>query len=106
VVALSGRYDLTRAVGPFEDLFGGYYDADIYLITLNHFLPNLNDLRLLEGMRRMEITLAGGERDVFYESNLALGETLRGKGIEHRLAIWPGEAHRARYWREMIPHYL
>jgi esterase/lipase superfamily enzyme len=106
VVALSGRYDLTRPVGPFEDLFSGYYDEDIYFITPNHFLPNLNDIRLLEGIRRMEITLAVGEHDPFYESNLVLSQALRDKGVRHRLAIWPGEAHRARYWREMIGNYL
>jgi len=106
VVALSGRYDLTRPAGPFEDLFSGYYDEDIYFITPNHFLPNLNDVRLLEPMRRMEITLAVGEHDVFCESNLVLSQALRSKGIKHRLAIWPGEAHRACYWREMICNYL
>lgn len=106
VVALSGRYDLTRPVGTFEDLFSGYYDEDVYFITPNHFLPNLNDLRLLEPMRSMEITLAVGEHDPFYESNLVLSHALRNKGIRHRLAIWPGEAHRARYWREMIGNYL
>ena len=106
VVALSGRYDLTRAVGPFEDLFSGYYDQDIYFITPNHFLPNLNDPCLLDHMRRMEITLAVGEHDPFHESNRVLSRALAEKEIPHRLAIWPGEAHRARYWREMLPHYL
>ncbi len=106
VVALSGRYDLTRPVGPFDDLFSGYYDQDIYFITPNHFLPNLNDPGQLEAMRRMEITLAVGEEDPFHESNRALSQAMGDKGIPHRLAIWPGEAHRARYWREMAPHYL
>jgi esterase/lipase superfamily enzyme len=106
VVALSGRYDLTRPVGPFEDLFGGYYDQDVYFITPNHFLPNLNDVNLLEALRRMDITLAVGEQDPFHDSNRVLSRALTDKGIPHRLAIWPGEAHRARYWREMVPHYL
>ncbi len=106
VVALSGRYDLTRPVGPFEDLFSGYYDEDIYFITPNHFLPNLSDLGLLESIRRMDITLAVGEEDPFHESNRLLSQALLQKGIRHRLEIWPGEAHRARYWREMTPHYL
>jgi esterase/lipase superfamily enzyme len=35
-----------------------------------------------------------------------LRHAMGNKGIPHRLAIWPGEAHRARYWREMAPHYL
>jgi len=106
VVALSGRYDLTRPVGPFEDLFGGHYDEDVYFLTPTHFLPNLNDPGLLEPMRRMDITLAVGEEDPFLESNRVLSEALSRKGISHRLAFWPGEAHRARYWREMVPHYL
>jgi esterase/lipase superfamily enzyme len=106
VVALSGRYDLTRPVGSFDDLFGGYYDDDIYFITPNHFLPNLSDPGFLEPIRRLDITLAVGEHDPFHESNRALSGALTEKGIEHTFAVWPGEAHRARYWREMVPHYL
>jgi esterase/lipase superfamily enzyme len=106
VVALSGRYDLTRPVGSFEDLFGGHYDEDVYFITPNHFLPNLHDPDFLEPMRHMDITLAVGEHDPFHESNRVLSRTLADKGVPHRLAIWPGEAHRARYWREMVQQYL
>jgi esterase/lipase superfamily enzyme len=106
VVALSGRYDLTRPMGHFQDLFSGYYDQDIYFITPNHFLPNLKDPELLDPMRRMDITLAVGEHDPFHESNCVLSRALTDKGIPHRLAIWPGEAHRARHWREMVTHYL
>ena len=106
VVALSGRYDLTRAVGPFEDLFSGHYDQEVYFITPNHFLPNLDDPGLLDPIRRMDITLAVGEQDPFHESNRKLSENLAGKGVRHRFDIWPGEAHRARYWREMVQHYL
>jgi esterase/lipase superfamily enzyme len=106
VVALSGRYDLTRPVGSFEDLFSGYYDEDIYFITPNHFLPNLSDPCLLDPMRRMDITLAVGEQDPFHESNRVLSGALAAKGVPHRLAIWAGEAPRARSWREMVPHYL
>jgi esterase/lipase superfamily enzyme len=66
----------------------------------------LNDHALLERIRRMEITLAVGEGDPFQESNRVLSQALTQKNVPHRLAIWPGEAHRARYWREMVPHYL
>jgi len=106
VVALSGRYDLTCPVGPFEDLFNGHYDQDIYFITPNHFLPNLTDPGFLNPIRNMQITLAVGEHDPFQESNRLLSRTLAEKQIPHHLAIWPGEAHRARYWREMLPNYL
>ena len=106
VVALSGRFDLTRPFGHFEDLFNGHYDEDVYYITPNHYLPNLEDPRYLEPLRRMEITIAVGADDPFHESNKVLSEMLAAKQIPHRFAVWPGEAHRARYWRQMIPHYL
>ena len=73
VVALSGRYDLTRPVGPFEDLFSGH-SMRISTSSPNHFLPNLNDIHFLERIRRMAITLAIGEHDAFFESNLALAK--------------------------------
>lgn len=106
VVALSGRYDLTRPFGPFQDLFSGHYSEEVYFITPNHFLPNLHDSRFLHPLRHMDITLAVGEQDPFHDSNRALSQALSDKAVPHRLAIWPGEAHRARYWREMVPHYL
>lgn len=106
VVALSGRYDLTRPCGPFVDLFDGYYNEDVYFLTPNHFLPNLNDPQFLDPIRQMDITLAIGEQDPFFASNRLLSQTFTEKGVPHRLAIWPGEAHRARYWRQMVPHYL
>jgi len=95
-----------RPAGMFEDLFSGYYDENIYFLTPNHFLPNLRDPYLLDPMRRMHITLAVGEYDPFRESNRVLSQALGEQGIPHHLAIWPGEAHKARYWREMLPHYL
>ena len=106
VVALSGRYDLTRPVAHFADLFDGHYDQDVYFITPNHFLPDLNDPHFLDPIRRMDITLAIGEQDPFFESSRTLSQSLADKQIHHRFAIWPGEAHRPRYWREMVPHYL
>ena len=106
VVALSGRYDLTRPIGPFEDLFSGHYDQDVYFITPNHFLPNLEDPGFLDPIRRMDITLAVGEQDPFHESNRVLSRSLADKGVRHRLDIWHGEAHCAKHWREMVQHYL
>lgn len=106
VVGLSGRYDLTRAFGPFADLFSGYYSEDVYFITPNHFVPNLADPGHLEPLRRMEIALAVGEQDPFHDSNRELSHALAGKGVAHRFDVWPGESHRARYWREMVPLYL
>jgi esterase/lipase superfamily enzyme len=78
----------------------------VYFITPNHFRPNLNDDSSLDRLRRTSITPAVGEQDPFHESNRVLSRALADKEVPHRFAIWPGEAHRARYWREMLSHYL
>jgi esterase/lipase superfamily enzyme len=106
VVALSGRYDLTRWYGPFPDLFDGYYDQDIYFHTPNHFLPELSDPYILGAMRSMEIVLAIGEHDHFKSSTEELSRQLSNQGIGHLLAVWGGEAHKPRDWRRMVQCYL
>ena len=80
MVALSGRYDLTRPCGSFPDLFNGHYDQDVYFITPNHFMPGLSDPGVIGLMRSMEITLAVGEHDPFHESNRLLSQTFAEKG--------------------------
>ncbi len=106
LVALSGRYDLTRPVGPFADLFEGFYSQDLYFYTPTHFLPQLNDCRTLGALRQTQIVLAIGEEDPFYASTVLLSEQMNQKGIWNNLAIWNGEAHRPRYWRPMVQLYL
>lgn len=106
VVGLSGRYDLTQAVGTFPDLFSGHYNDDIYFHTPNHFIPNLSDPDLLDQLRSLQIAFAVGEHDPFGGSNRRLSQSLLEKGVEHRFDVWGGEAHCARYWREMAPCYF
>jgi esterase/lipase superfamily enzyme len=102
VVAFSGRYDLTREVGSFRDLFDGHYDEDVYFHNPSHFVPNINDPDLLDLIRRMQVTIAIGEADSFLENNLQFRDALQVKGIQPSFHVWQGEAHRARYWREMV----
>ena len=106
LVALSGRYDLTRPAGPFTDLFEGYYDRDIYFYTPTHFLPQLYDPGSLQALRKMEIVLAIGEDDPFLDSTRELSRQSHQKSIPHQLTVWSGEAHRPRYWRQMVALYL
>jgi len=98
--------NLTRPVGPFEEPIQRTLRPGRLLHYSDPLSAHLNDPGLLEPMRRMHITLAVGEKDPFHESNCLLSHALGDKGVPHRLATWPGEAHRARYWREMVPHYL
>ncbi|MEI6205215.1 MAG: alpha/beta hydrolase-fold protein [Desulfuromonadales bacterium] len=102
VVAFSGRYDLTRGVGSFRDLFDGYYDEDIYFHNPSHYVPNINDPELLDLIRRMQVTITIGEADSFLENNLKFREVLHEKGIQTSFHVWSGEAHRPRCWREMV----
>ena len=101
VVAFSGRYDLTVGVGSFRDLLDGYYDEDVYFHNPSHFVPNIGDGELLDTIRRMQVTIAVGEADAFLENNLNFRDALRGKGNQPSFHVWSGEAHQARYWREM-----
>jgi esterase/lipase superfamily enzyme len=106
VLALSGRYDLTRQIGVFRDLFDGYYDDDIYFNTPCHFIPNMADHHSLEMLRRMNITLVIGEDDAFHQNNHELSTSLWEKGVWNALRVWHGEAHKPRFWRQMVAMYL
>jgi esterase/lipase superfamily enzyme len=106
LLALSGRYDLTLALGPYRDLFDGYYDQAIYFNNPSHFLPRLADPVLLTDLRRLDIMLVIGEDDAFLENNHQLHLALTARQIPHRYSVWQGEAHRARYWRQMVALYL
>lgn len=106
VVGFSGRYDLTQSMGWFPSLFEGYYDDLVYFHTPSHFVAGMTDPATLDRLRALEITLAIGRDDAFYENNVALSRTLWEKGIWHALHVWEGEAHRGRYWRRMARMYL
>ncbi|WGD30641.1 alpha/beta hydrolase-fold protein [Ancylobacter sp. WKF20] len=106
LVAFSGRYDLTQSVECFSDLFDGYYDDTIYFHTPLHFLPNLACPWRLESLRRLDIVMTIGDADPFLDNNLRLSRLLAEKGVDHRLHIWTGRAHRAGAWRQMAPLYV
>ncbi len=107
VVGFSGRYDLTREYAWYRDLFSGYYDANVYFNTPNHFVADLSDTEILRALRSLDIRLVVGEGDYFVESNRRLSETLWEKGIWHAFELWHGRAaHTPHYWREMAARHL
>lgn len=106
VVALSGRYDLTVNTGSFRDLFDGHNDDRIYYNNPSYFVPNIENATLLDQLRRMEITLAIGDEDAFHQNNRDFSQVLTEKQIPHDLHVWGGEAHRPRFWRQMVKLYL
>jgi len=106
VVAMSGRFDLTRKMGSFNDLFDGYRDEDIYFNTPNMYIANLEDQNILEQLRKLDIIIAIGQDDAFLENNRHMSRILWDHNISNSLYIWTEEAHKARYWREMVRLYL
>jgi esterase/lipase superfamily enzyme len=105
-VGMSGRYDLSKQLDHYQDLFNGYWDENIYFNSPNQFLQNIYDHELIQAMKKMEIILAVGKDDPFYFSNRQLSETLWNKEIWNALHVWDGEAHKARYWRQMVQQFL
>lgn len=105
VLAFSGRYDLTLQAGDFHTLFFGFYNDDLKSVMPTHFVPGLADPRLLRQIRRLHFTLVIGEDDPFYDDNLKLTEAMAGQKIPYDFNVWVGNAHRFRYWRQMVRVY-
>lgn len=106
VVGMSGRYDLTKTVSSFLDLFYGYMDENVYLNMPTRYMPNLNDAHQIAAIKKMNITIAIGKEDAFLPDNLALSQSLHNKGIAHELILWEGEAHKPEQWKTMVQLYL
>ena len=107
LLALSGRFDLSRSFGEdYPDLFEGYRETPLYFLMPTHFLPGLRDPKQLGALRECGIVLAVGEDDNFRPSNDDLSNILWNLGIPHQLRLWVGQAHRFRYWRQMARIHL
>lgn len=105
-VCMSGRYDLTEQIQFFTNLFDGYHDEDIYFNMPRQYVANLHDGPELTAMQKLKIVLVIGETDPFIDNNRELSKLLTEKGITNELYIWDNYAHKARYWRQMVQHYL
>lgn len=106
VVSMSARHDLTLSSSKFPDLFDGYSDESIYFNMPGMFIPNLQDKCILNQLRRMKIILVIGRDDPFFDNNEHLQKALQTKEVHPEFYVWEGEAHRPRYWRQMVQLYL
>ena len=106
VLGMSGRYDLTNPLPYFADLFDGYFDENIYYNMPNHFVPKISDTKLLNQLRKVDITMVIGREDSFFPDNKKLSASLGTIKVAHQLHVWDEEAHKPRYWREMVRLYL
>lgn len=106
VVGMSGRYDLTFSKIYFDDLMAGYHDENVYFNMPIQYLKNIQDPVYLEQINKMDIVLVIGKEDPFLENNYHLKEILDSKEISYQFYEWDGEAHKAYYWRRMVPIYI
>jgi esterase/lipase superfamily enzyme len=94
--SVSGAYDLTR----FLD---GYYDRDCYFNLPTHYLPKLEDPRVLERMRGNRYVLHTGWDDQCLGQNQQLDRILSEKGIAHEIHVWDAEnSHDWPTWQRMV----
>ncbi len=105
VLAFSGRYDLTRTIGPYRDLFDGHYDDHVYFNMPSHYVPPMWEHRTLDPLRRLDLTITVGETDICHDNNRDFVGSLQYHQIPHRFHVWSDEAHRPRYWRRMVAEY-
>ena len=106
VVGMSGRYDITIQIGHYDDLLGGYWDENVYFNMPPQYISNLTDPTILNHLRQIEIVLAIGQDDILLDSNRLFNYKLSEKGARTYMHVWDREAHRARYWRQMVNNYL
>jgi esterase/lipase superfamily enzyme len=106
LVCMSGRYDLTRSVQCFRDLFDGYRNENIYFNMPQQFMANMQNEWLLDHIRRLDMLLVIGETDPFKDDNYQFSELLSWKGVHHQFYTWQGYAHTPRSWRKMVQLYL
>lgn len=106
VTSMSGRYDLSMQLENYDDLFDGFRNQQIYLNTPQHYMADLENYARLKALQQMEVIIAIGKEDPFFESNLQFSQILHEKHIDHSFYEWEGNAHLPRFWRQMVQLYL
>jgi len=105
-IGLSGRYDLTKDMQGFKDLLDGHHNEAVYFSMPLQFVPNLADGYLISELKDLEVVLAVGREDPFFQINIEFGRLLNEKDLPNQLYIWDGTAHQASAWRQMAPMYF
>lgn len=102
VIAMSGVYDLTEYTR-------GFFNDDVYYNSPQHYMPNLTDHAVLEGIRQsnhIHIFSGSGAYEA-PDAARSFAGILYSKGINYELDIWgPEWRHDWETWRAVLPHYL
>lgn len=99
VITMGGTFDL-------KEFIWGHYNDDFYFNNPLDYLTGLNDSFYLDEIKKMKIVFGIGTDDYYLGENRFISDILKGKGIDARLDVVPGEAHDWSEWKEMFPRYL
>jgi len=98
--SMSGVFDLTG-------FLQGYYDQNCSLHLPPHYLPRLEDKRLLDRMRLNTYVLTTGWDDQCLVQNQHLDRVLTEKGIPHKVHVWDApNSHDWPTWQRMVADLL
>lgn len=81
LIAISGQYDARM-------FFKSFYNDDVYYNNPVDYMPNLNDNRYMNGIRKMDIRIAAGNEDPLIGETYRLCDVLQQKGVSYELDIW------------------
>jgi esterase/lipase superfamily enzyme len=99
LVALSGYYDATRFLGPGSD-------EEAHLVNPMAFVAGLADAHQRAAIQRMDIVLAIGEDDAYFDNNASLSRALWSLDIWHTFWVRDGLSHDWPDWQEMMLQYI
>lgn len=99
LISIGGYFDIKQFIY-------GYYDDNCYFNNPPDYMPNLTDPWYLDKIKKMEIILGTGERDMYVNENKRMSGILNSKEINHWLDIKANTGHDWQWWRQMYPEYL
>lgn len=81
VISVSGRFQIR----PFMD---DYFDDSVYYNNPLEYLPNLDDISVMDDIRNCDIRLVITPDDPYADLNYMLSDILRSKSVEHIFDYW------------------
>lgn len=96
VLSMGGCFDVSK-------FLSGYYDDDCYFNMPLHFLPNVQDINLLDQFRRNSYVMSTAVHDPCWNDNERMAAVFKAKQIPCRLDVWgDGTGHDWAAWQKML----
>jgi len=103
MISLSGFFHLQMFIGD-------YMDENVYFNSPLHYLPNLDDPRILQLYRKSDICICVGQgqwEESMMAHAYAMKKVLKDKGIPCWVDFWGQDvSHDWIWWRQQLPYFL